>query len=153
MKHYSVTEREQYVGSCHNEGELWQHAELRSQTERPAMAGSVSRGQNRQRQTNTDLLTETTPGYSLKHWCGSWCSNTSITWWMDSLEKTLMLGKTEGRRRGRQKTRWRDGITDSKDMSPTSSARWWRPGRPGVLQSMGLWTWTWLGNWTRTKNR
>ena len=36
----------------------------------------------------------------------------------DSLEKTLMLGKTEGRkRRGRQRTRWLDGITDSKDMS------------------------------------
>ena len=36
----------------------------------------------------------------------------------DSLEKTLMLGKIEGRRRsGRQRTRWMDGITDSMDMS------------------------------------
>ena len=36
----------------------------------------------------------------------------------DSLEKSLMLGKIEGRRRrGRQKVRWLDGITDSKDMS------------------------------------
>ena len=35
----------------------------------------------------------------------------------DSLEKTLMLGKTEGGRRGRQRMRWLDGITDSKDMS------------------------------------
>ena len=36
----------------------------------------------------------------------------------DSLEKTLMLGKIEGgRKRGRQKMRWLDGITDSKDMS------------------------------------
>ena len=36
----------------------------------------------------------------------------------DSLEKTLMLGKTEGRRRrGHQRTRWLDGITDSKDTS------------------------------------
>ena len=35
----------------------------------------------------------------------------------DTLEKTLMLGKTEGRRRGRQRTRWLDGITDSMDMS------------------------------------
>ena len=35
----------------------------------------------------------------------------------DSLEKTLMLGKIEGRRRGRQKMRWLDGITDSMDMS------------------------------------
>ena len=35
----------------------------------------------------------------------------------DSLEKTLMLGKIEGRRRGRQRTRWLDGITDSIDRS------------------------------------
>ena len=35
----------------------------------------------------------------------------------NSLEKTLMLGKTEGTRRGQQKTRWLDGITDSMDMS------------------------------------
>ena len=35
----------------------------------------------------------------------------------DSLEKTLMQGKIEGRRRGRQRMRWLDGITDSKDMS------------------------------------
>ena len=34
----------------------------------------------------------------------------------NSLEKTLMLGKTEGRRRGRQRTRWLGGITDSMDM-------------------------------------
>ena len=35
----------------------------------------------------------------------------------DSLGKTLMLGKIEGRRRGRQRMRWLDGITDSMDMS------------------------------------
>ena len=35
----------------------------------------------------------------------------------DSLEKTMMLGKIEGRRRGRQRMRWLDGITDSMDMS------------------------------------
>ena len=36
---------------------------------------------------------------------------------VDSLEKTLMLGRTGGRRRGRQRMRWLDGITDSMDMS------------------------------------
>ena len=35
----------------------------------------------------------------------------------DSLEKTMMLGKIEGRRRGRQRMRWLDGVTDSMDMS------------------------------------
>ena len=35
----------------------------------------------------------------------------------DSLEKTLMIGKTEGGRRGRQRMRWLDGITDAMDMS------------------------------------
>ena len=35
----------------------------------------------------------------------------------DSLEKTLMLGKIEGRRRGQQRMRWLDGITDTMDMS------------------------------------
>ena len=53
----------------------------------------------------------------------------------DSLEKTLMLGKTEGRmRRGRQRMRWLDGITDEMDMCLS----WWWTGRPGMLQSMGL---------------
>ena len=36
---------------------------------------------------------------------------------VDSFEKTLMLGKIEGRRRGRQRMRWLDGITDSMDVS------------------------------------
>ena len=51
--------------------------------------------------------------------------------------KTLMLGKIEGRkRRGRQRMRWLDGITDSITWVWVGSGSWWWTGRPGVLQSM-----------------
>ena len=72
------------------------------------------------RRSNQSILKEISPEYSLEglilklklQYFGHLMQRT------DSLEKTLMLGKIEGgRRRGRQRMRWLDGITDSMDMS------------------------------------
>ena len=72
------------------------------------------------RRSNQSILKETSPEYSLEglmlklklQYFGH------LMWRTDSFEKTLMLGKIEGRRRrGKQRMRWLDGITDSMDMS------------------------------------
>ena len=71
------------------------------------------------RRSNQSILKEISPGYSLE----GLMLKLKLQYFVhlmqraDSLEKTLMLGKIEGRRRrGRQRMRWLDGITDSMDM-------------------------------------
>ena len=93
------------------------------------------------KRSNQSILKEISPEYSLEGLMLK-LKLQSFGYLMrrtDSLEKTLMLGKIEGRRRrGRQRMRWLDSITDSMDMSLSKLRDWWWTGKPGVLHSMGL---------------
>ena len=103
------------------------------------------------RRSNQSILEETSPslppeGLMLKLKLQSF---SHLMWRADSLEKTLMLGKTEGRRRrGRQRMRRLDSTTDSMDGSLSKLWEMVKAGRPGVLQSVGSQSWIWLSDWT-----
>ena len=93
------------------------------------------------RRSNQSILKEISPEYSLEGLMLK-LKLQYIVYLMrrtDSFEKTLMLGKIEGeRRRGQQRMRWLDGITDSMAWVWINSRNWWWTGRLGVLHSMGL---------------
>ena len=104
------------------------------------------------RKSNQSILKEISLEYSLEELMLKLQYFSHLMWKTDSFEKTLMLGKIEGRRRRKwQRMRWLEGITDWLNGHEFEQAPWWT-GKPGLLQSMGLQrvrhNWVTELNWT-----